>query len=130
MLAYTFGTVFKYDGNKFIYLIETLKVVYVAKILDDYTTKLLEKMYLNKMKKGDFQVQHGNQFCFIKLTCDDFKNQAAVYGHEPISTIYRKYFIPILSENVIKEDLKALKKEILTKPSWEELREKIKDIKI
>lgn len=130
MLAYTFGTIFKYGDSKFIYLLETLKVVYVAKILDDYTTKLLEKMYLNKMKKGEIEIQHGTQFCFIKLTCDDFKNQAAVYGHEPISTIYRKFFIPIPSESVIKEDLKALKKEILTKPSWEELREKIKDIKI
>lgn len=130
MLTYTFGSVFKYNGTKFIYLVETLKVVYVAKILDDYTTKLLEKMYLNKLKKGEIAANQGSQFCFIKLTCDDFKNQAAVYGHEPISAIFSRFFIQIPSEKISISDLRALKKEILTKPSWEELREKVKEIKI
>ncbi|PIP64270.1 hypothetical protein COW57_03945 [Candidatus Roizmanbacteria bacterium CG17_big_fil_post_rev_8_21_14_2_50_39_7] len=130
MLIYTFGTIFKYDSCKFIYLLETFKVVYVAKILDDYTTKSLEKMYLKKVRKSEIEVQQGNQFCFIKLTCDDFKNQAAVYGHVPISTIYSKFFTPIPSESISNEDLIALKNEIQTKPSWEELREKVKAIKI
>ena len=130
MIAYTFGTLFHYDGGVFIYLAENLKEVFVAKIIDTGTTKLLEKMYFKKILKGKSDVDYGTQFCFIKLTCEDFKDQGAVYGHQPISSTYRKFFIPILSEFVSNEDLKLLKKEILYKPSWEDLKEKVKNIKI
>ena len=88
----------KWNEAKFIYLIETIKVVYVAKILNDYTTKLLERMYLNKLRKGEIEANQGSQFCFIKLTCDDFRNQAAIYGHEPISSVYSGFFIQLPSE--------------------------------
>lgn len=130
MITYTFGALFQYNDSKFIYLAETLKEVYVAKIIDDNITKQLEKIYLNKLKRGRTDIDHGMQFCFIKLTCEDFKDQGALYGHQPISLVYRRFFIPILSENISNDDLKTLKKEILDKPSWGELKERVKGIKI
>lgn len=130
MLTYTFGTVFKYKNDKFIYLTETLDVVYVAKILDDSLTKALDKMLLKKIQKGSIVSQLGRQFSYIKLTCNDFKNQAALHGHDPISVIYRRYFILLQSESISKIDMLQLKDDILNKPSWNELKDKIIDIVI
>ncbi len=129
-MTYTFGTLFNFNGGKFIYLAENLNEVFVAKIIDVYTTKALEKIYLNKISRGKKDIDYGTQFCFIKLTCEDFKDQGAVYGHQPITAVYRKFFIPNLTEEVSKDDLRSLKKEIIDRPSWEDLKERVKNIKI
>ncbi|KKP32437.1 MAG: hypothetical protein UR23_C0060G0007 [Candidatus Roizmanbacteria bacterium GW2011_GWA2_32_13] len=125
----TFGDIIQYEGDKYVFLVPSLQFVYVAKILTDSETKLFEKMYQDHQKRGE-PVEEKGVFWFVRLTCKDFKDQWAHLANAQKNVIYSKWFKPINSEKLNVKDLISLKKEILEKRTWPELKDLIKDIEV
>lgn len=125
----TFGNVFEFMEYKYIFLVSSLKYVYIAKILSDTETKSLEKMLENHLKKGN-PIDDIPIFWFVRLSTLDFKGQWAYLAKPYQDASYSKFFKKINTLKIDKKDLEALKKEILSKNTWPELKDLIRDITV
>ncbi|EKD94606.1 MAG: hypothetical protein ACD_26C00020G0002 [uncultured bacterium] len=127
--SFSFGDVIEYMEDKYIFLVPSLHFVYIAKILSDSETKIFNKMYQSHLKKGE-PVEEKMVFWFVRLTCEDFKGQLAHLANAQKDVIYSKWFRKDNSARINKEDLGSLKKEILEKRTWPELKDLVKDITV
>lgn len=103
-----FGDVFRYRDSYYIYLLQTGENIFAAKICDHENTKNLKRLTDLRATRGNNRVDENPTFCFVVLTTDEFKNQAAHYGRPDMDTGISMEFICRLND----EDLGALKKEI------------------
>lgn len=125
----TFGDVIEYMEDRYIFLVSSLNFVYIARILTDSETKQFDKMHEDHLKKG-LPTEEKSLFWFVRLTCDDFRGQWAHLAHAQKGVDIHKWFVKITSVSLNKKDLTALKKEILEKRTWDELKELVKGISI
>jgi hypothetical protein len=111
----TFGDVFEYDGNEYVYLGGSTEVIYAAKILPRDLTKELDSRCQRLISRNKSTPQNGIIFCYVILTTDELKDRAAFYG-KPELNMFR-----LLSKNskcfLNNEDLVKLKDDILNSRS-------------
>jgi len=126
-ISLTFGDIFEFCENKYVFLVATLRHVYIAKILTDSDTKTVESLLKVHQKRGE-PMEENPLFWFVRLSSEDFKDQWAHLAHAQQSADSCKFFKKIISQKLVEADLIALKKEILEKRTWEELKREIKDL--
>ncbi len=124
-----FGDIIEFCENEYIFLVPSLRYVYIAKILSGHDTKQVLKMKEIHSSKGKPQ-EDLPLFWIVRLTCEDFKDQAVSFANAAKDVSYSKRFRKLNSHKVNTKDLKALKEEILKKNTWPELKDLIKDITI
>ena len=122
----TFGDIVEFCEDKYVFLISTVRFVYLAKILTHSETRELIKMRDQSLSRGNSN-QDPPIFWFVRLTTDEFQQQVAHLANalKDGNYQYRK-----IDSRLNKTDLTALKKEILRKRTYDELKEHIKDITI
>jgi hypothetical protein len=125
----SFGDIIKHvaKGEKYVFLALTLDFVFIAKILSDSESKQLFRMHDDHLSKGN-SIDEIPTFWFIKLSCEEFFGQAAHLANAQRAADDSRYFIKVNSEKLNEADIKALKKEILEKRTWKQLKDTIKDI--
>ena len=105
----SFGSVFRYRENLYVYLVQVDDLIFAARILDRETTDALVKARDNKGKSPKNRIQDNPMYCFVILSTDEFRGQAAHY-HQQLPTDSQPEELRVLS----KEDIEALKNEIYT----------------
>lgn len=105
--AYSFGDVFKYNDNHYIFLTSTTEATYCAKILDKRTSKELDSFYTRNLRKNK-NTTDKPIYCYTVLTTENFKEQAAFFGQPEIPGIVTNKYCQL-----DKKDLKEIKKDIL-----------------
>ncbi len=126
-ISLTFGDIVEYFESKYVFLVATLRFVFIAKILTESTTKEAESLLKIHQKKGS-PIEEISLFWFVRLTTEDFKGQWANLAKAQQSSNASKFFRKINSLKLVEDDLIALKKEILDKRTWPELKREIKDL--
>lgn len=123
-----FGDVFRFSEQEFVFLAQTDKITYAAKVLDLDNTKAVMSLY-EKRNAGNSEKVNNVLYSFVILNTPKFKNRMAHFnntdqnghhdGYEVINTLNSK-------------DLKEIKEEIMNKSSAVplKLKELIKDIAI
>lgn len=117
------------NEDKYIYLTASLEYVYVARILTSTETNATLTMKENFLKRSA-PIEDQPLFWLIRLTCEDFKGQAALLTNPQKGIEYQKHFKKIASNILTEEDLLALKKEILRIRTFPELKQLITDTEI
>lgn len=126
-LIITFGDIFRYKEEEFVYLAQNGNVVYVAKILnEEKTNQILE---LEKRRMRNTKIKNHVLYSFVVLSTDEFKNRMAHFHDTDNNNIEPTFDIIGLLN---KKDMKEVKEEILYKNSAVPIRlkELIKDIDI
>ncbi|KKP61243.1 MAG: hypothetical protein UR54_C0004G0017 [Candidatus Roizmanbacteria bacterium GW2011_GWA2_34_18] len=126
-ISFTFGDIIEFYESKYVFLVATLRFVFIARILTEYNTKEAESLLKIHQNKGS-SVEENPLFWFVRLTTEDFQGQWAHLAHAQQSSDSSKFFKKISSKKLVEADLIALKKEILEKRTWPELKREIKDI--
>lgn len=126
-ITYTFGDILEYFESKYVFLVATLRFVFIAKILTETDTREAENLLRIHQKKGS-PIEEISLFWFVRLKTEDFKGQWANLAKAQQSSDSSKFFKKINSLKLVEDDLIALKKEILSKRTWPELKREIKDI--
>jgi len=104
-----FGTIFRYNGQYFVYLIETEDVLFAARIIDKDKTKQLIKKVGSPSTKTDGKIL----YCFVVLSTNGFEDQAAHYGQPNLS---KGIYCDVVGE-LNERDFNELKDEIKTDPA-------------
>lgn len=125
-----FGDVFIFNEEEYIFLARTANVIYSAKILEIEKTKEIEREAdrVSRNHKEQHKLKDNILYCYVVLTTKEFKDQAAhcgMAGRQPGIEIESLETVVIC-----KEDLKAIKEEIIKGPVNEELKKRVKDIDI
>ena len=122
----TFGDLFSYQGNNFIYLITDDKAdIHAGKIISIEEVKKLDDMFLRTIRSSDPKRDYS--LCYVVLKTPELKDHGAVF---PFNYTFSE-LIPKLSPCLDITDLKKIKKEILnSKAVPENIKEKIKSIKL
>lgn len=120
-----FGSVFRYGENFYVYLMQTEDTIYAAKILHKELTEDLVRSRNIKSRNPKNKVSEKPMYCFVVLSTQEFKGQAAHYGNPGMSPN-----IPIEGYSELNEaDLKILKHEIsIDKAAQIILRKTIKEL--
>ena len=105
----SFGTIFRYQENYYVHLIETDDTIYAAKILDKEITKQLVRNRDLKSRDPRNRTSEKPVYCFVVLSTKDFAEQAAHYGVPAMAMGISIEVISVLNE----EDIKVLKEEIM-----------------
>src|SRR3989338_6368225 len=104
-----FGNIFRYNENHYVYLGQTEDIIYAARILDgDQNQELLR---LNKKSEGRHirrPIDDSTVFCFVILSTDGFRDQAASLNNSQYDTDVYPELIAELND----KDTENLKKEI------------------
>lgn len=112
MTAYKFGTVFRYNDDDYIWLVEDKDQIYAAKILNLRDSKTLNDLFLRRYGKNpNSSILSGLQYSFVILETKELKDRVASFlptGHERLNSL----FLTILDITLCQKDLKALKEEI------------------
>lgn len=128
-ISLTFGDVFEWRNEKYIFLVPTLEFVYIAKVLSDSESKVVLQLHKKHLYSGSTTaVAELPLFWFVRLTCDDFKGQLAHLAKAQQGANYSRFFQPVPSIKIPKEDLDRIKEEIMKKRTWPELKKEIKDL--
>ena len=99
-----FGTIFRYNEEYYVYLIETDSILFAARIINKDITKQLIKRVNNPAVKANGKPM----YCFVVLSTNGFKEQAAHYGQPELSKNIYQDVVGELNE----EDFNELKEEI------------------
>lgn len=109
--SYVFGDIFSYQGHEYIFLASTSEQIYTAKILNKELTQEIESAYKRALKSGSPARERALVFCYVILKTEDFRGRMASLAKTENTNF------DILSNKsayrLYKEDLQALKKEIL-----------------
>lgn len=127
--SFTFGDVIEFCEDKFVFLAPSVNFVYVARIISPSETLQMEKLLKIHLDRGE-PIEEKSIFWFVKLTCEDFRNQWASLAGAQKNPIYSSRYKKIENEKLNITDKKALKKEILEKNLWLDLKNQIIDIEI
>lgn len=103
-----FGDVFRHRDGYYIYLLQTGEIFFAAKVCDHENTKNLKRLSDLRSRRADNHADEDPTFCFVVLTTDEFKDQAAHYGRPNVDIDIPMEFVCHLNET----DLEVLKKEI------------------
>lgn len=123
--SFSFGDLCRYQGEDYIFLHSTPQLIYLGKILDSETSRIVDR------KSNGPSIQHRNtggpRFCFVKLKTEDFRDRCAMLS------IPAKDLANILLDNLegslIPEDIDRIKEEIITSPAPAgELKEFVKSL--
>lgn len=126
-LIITFGDIFRYKEEEYVYLAQNGDTVYAAKILDKEKTDQVLK--LDKRRMRNEKVKSNVLYSFVVLSTNEFKNRMAHFSNTDKNNIEPSFdVIGLLNKN----DLKEVKGEILYKNSAVpiKLKELIKDIDV
>lgn len=115
MTSLLFGDIFRYNEKEYIFLAKTEEILYAAQILNLEVSGKIERIYQSKVYKGKLtKILEGNiLYCYVILQTKEFKNRMAHFA-----TTGRDGFAQLLEKLPIqlrKEDLKAIKEEIISK---------------
>lgn len=105
----SFGDVFRYQEEEYVYLIEVNDSVFAAKILDGAISALLRRRSEAVAKLPGKSSE--NLFSFVMLTTDGFKDRAAHLGASGANDGFCGLYQNISS--LCSTDLENIKKEIL-----------------
>ncbi len=121
----SFGDVFRYREEEYVYLARTEDVFYTAKILNKEDTSKVENQ---ANRPSRIQIK-SPLYCFVMLDTEEFKERMA-HLHNTDKNEVNIYSDKYCSLN--KKDLNALKAEILDPETLvpRQLKESIKDIEI
>ena len=81
----TFGSIFRYREDFYVYFLETEDICYAAKILDEEITRQLLTKRDNLWKNQRDKSQNQNVLCFVLLTTEKFERRAAHYGRPKVN---------------------------------------------
>jgi len=126
-LIITFGDIFRYREEEYVYLAQNGEVVYAAKILDE--EKAEQILRLDKLKTRNDKIKNNVLYSFVILSTDEFKDRMAHFYNTDKNNIEPSFDIVGLLN---KDDMKKVKEEILYKNSAVpiKLKELIKDIDV
>ena len=126
-LIITFGDIFRYREEEFVYLAQNGEIVYAAKILDKEKADQILK--LDKLKTRNEKTKNNVLYSFVILSTDEFRNRMAHFYNTDKNNIEPSFDIIGLLN---KKDMKEVKNEILYKNSAVpiKLKELIKDIDV
>ena len=109
--SYVFGDIFSYRGDEYIFLANTSEQLFAAKILNKELTQEIVSAYKRALKSGSPARERALVFCYVELKTEDFRGQIASLAKTENTDF------DILSNKssytLCREDLQALKKEIL-----------------
>lgn len=128
-ITFSFGDVIGFYEDEYIFLVPSLRYVYIAKILTHSETKQVLKSQETHFSKGKSK-DDPPLYWIVRLSSDDFEDQAVTFANAPKDVSYSKRFKKLSSKKINARDLVALKGEILKKNTWPELKELIRDIDI
>lgn len=129
MRSFTFGDVFQYGDNEYIFLADTEDVTYAARILNKELTKQLIKGTEAAVRRNS-RVIDSLIYSFVELQTQELKERAAHFLMTGKDKFDGSIYTPL---NIVlcEEDLKAIKEEITSKKCVSiKLKELVKDIKI
>lgn len=126
-LIITFGDIFRYREEEFVYLAQNGEIVYAAKILDK--EKADQILRLDKLKTRNEKIKNNVLYSFVILSTDEFRDRMAHFYNTDKNNIEPSFDIIGLLN---KKDMKEVKNEILYKNSAVpiKLKEMIKDIDV
>lgn len=107
--ALAFGDVFRFQEREFVFLAQTLEIIYAAEILDQVKSRLLVKTYEQSVSKSK-DISQITYFCFVILETGEFKDRVATMhkpGHDPF------YVSSNILTSLNEKDKNALRLEIL-----------------
>lgn len=109
--SYVFGDIFSYQDDEYIFLANTSEQLFAAKILNKELTQKIISAYKRALKSGSLARERALVFCYVELKTEDFRGQIASLAKTENTNF------DILSNkssySLCKEDLQALKKEVL-----------------
>ncbi len=103
----SFGDIFRFNENDYVYFFGTAEVTFAAKILDDKLTAYLSSQEEWAAKCG--KAENNITYCFVILSTEGFKNKAAHFGKPEMNNPSTPESIGQLN----KKDTDAIKKEII-----------------
>lgn len=104
-----FGSIFRYREDFYVYLVQADDLIYAAKILGKEITAQLVRHRDGRSRNPRSRTQDQPMYCFVVLSTERFKEQAAHYGDPAMDTEIRIEPITALDP----EDCEALREEIL-----------------
>lgn len=126
-LIVTFGDIFRYKEEEYVYLAQNGEIVYAAKILNE--EKAEQILRLDKLKTRNNKIKNNVLYSFVVLSTDEFKGRMAHFYNTDKNNIEPSFDIIGLLN---KKDMKEVKEEILYKNSAVpiKLKEMIEDIDV
>jgi len=126
-LIITFGDIFRYKEEDYVYLAQNSEIIYAAKILDEEKANQILKLEERRIRSP--KMQNHVLYSFVILSTNEFKNRMAHFNRTDENNISASFDIVGLLN---REDMIKVKEEILNENSAVpiELKEMIKDIDI
>ncbi len=127
----TFGDIFNYNEQDYVFLAKTEDIVYAAKILDREHSILYKKIFtkISKNSQRSSELTQRYLYCFIELKTEDFKERVCYYGKSDKSDV--SDFLANIFSKLDQEDIRELHKELLTDDLvTEQLKELVKEIEL
>lgn len=125
----TFGEVVNYDEAQYVFLAATEKIIYLAKILNSHEAKRVNNLCAKRQSDGQLaKVENSPLYCFVILSTDNFKDRMAHLGstgHDFISNL-----VMDIIGRLNGDDLREIKKTIITGPVPTELKELVRDLAV
>lgn len=127
MDSLTFGDVFRYNEQEYIFLAKTEDRIYAAQILTPVDTEKVDRLF--KQREATNRPTYQTIYCYVILQTADFKDRAAhLYNTGNISTTNLIEKLPFALNAA---DLKNIKAEIMKKNTISiELKERVQDIQL
>ena len=130
LIILSFGEVFFFENDYYIFLGDTGRTIYAAKILDVRQSWDIEKYQNDEIKRnGTVNLNDRRIFSFVILKTDQFRDRAASFVKPDIDGSYQHFIVEPDGKSIIDEDILALRDRVLemrTVP--QELRDIINDL--
>ena len=129
MISFTFGDIFQYNDNEYIFLAETEDILYAARILNKENTAVLKKGTEAAIRRNSPMLDNLT-YSFVILQTQELKERAVYFATTGKEKFDGPIFTPLNIE-LCKEDLKGIKDEITRKKCVSlKLKELVKDINV
>lgn len=109
-MTLTFGGIFRFAENDYVFLAEAEDVIYAARILELTETKRLTSLFDKRVKQNTVNLNRIAIFTFVELKTKEYFGRAALL-HKTGQSIGIQ--IQSLNIRLCDEDLKNIKQEIL-----------------
>lgn len=128
MKSFSFGDLFQYGGQDYIFLAETEDTLFAAKILDKELTRKLKQRVEKNIANNTYD-SNLTIYSFVELQTEDLKERVAHFARTGDESFSRVIFEPLGVELCV-EDLRNIKEEIASKRVPNKLKELIEDIEV
>ena len=105
-----FGDVFRYNEELYVYLVQIDDITFAAKIISKEVTDAFVRLRDTKSKTPGNKTHERTSFCFVVLSSDEFRGQAAHYGRPQMPAEISEKIQLVCTLN--KEDIELLKSDI------------------